>query len=114
MPSGSVYIIGEKSFGKAIGQVIFHLLKDAGLRLTTLRFMPINGVNYHEVGITPDLQYSGSFRDEIITAGKWLEPGFETAVNTAVLSAIVATDSTQQASPVRGYYKIIEKDDLPF
>ncbi len=120
-PEERLHIIGEKSYGKGIGQVRFHMLNDAGLEITTMRFLPINGVSYHETGISPDQIYNGSFStDQLLEAGRQLESGFENNVSITLLNGIVTEFNLFQKIPsesstsVRGCFSIIETDKLPF
>ncbi|MBI2098829.1 PDZ domain-containing protein [Candidatus Uhrbacteria bacterium] len=50
-------VIGEKSFGKGVGQGIFELADKSALRLTTFEFLVGNGKkSVNKIGIAPDLE----------------------------------------------------------
>ncbi len=116
LPQESIYLIGQKSYGKAIGQVRFHMLNDAGLQLTMMKFFPISSMNYHETGINPDLTFNGPFNtNELLEAGKWLESGFENKASLATLNAIVSEfNSHKLFYKLPGCYRVINQDELPF
>ncbi len=48
-------LLGTKTYGKGIVQSIYSVSEDAGLKLTTARYITPNGNYVHEVGITPDI-----------------------------------------------------------
>jgi len=48
-------LVGTKTFGKGIVQSIFFLNKDAGLKLTTAKYLTPNKNDIHEKGIEPDI-----------------------------------------------------------
>jgi hypothetical protein len=76
LASGTVRIVGEKSYGKAIGQYVFALVSGAGLKLTGFRFHTLDAsLDYHEKGIEPDTLVTGPV-DRILTAGRLLDPTF--------------------------------------
>lgn len=108
------YIIGNKSFGKAIGQNVFTLLNNAHLVITGYRFFPVNDSDYHEKGITPDLVFTGSLQQEINEALKWLESGYSTKIDQAALSRIVAKYTSKKSSFRHpACYRIIKTKNLP-
>lgn len=52
-------IVGTKTFGKGIMQTTYPLSRygyEGGLKLTTAYYDPPSGVNYHGIGITPDIE----------------------------------------------------------
>ena len=111
----STYIIGTKSLGKAIGQILFQLKNDAGIFLTVMKFEPMNGVDYHEKGIIPDTLFTGSFDEELKAAGKRYEANFEELLDTAALKEVL----TYNAPPTRsrignfGCYRVLDYKQLP-
>lgn len=113
MTNTNLNIIGEKSFGKGIGQLFFffNTTSGGGLKLTSARFKGASGNDttdvYHEKGIVPDHIFTGSFRDELIEAGKWLDPDFENNVDTFALNKIVTDNITEHIPRFIGCYKII-------
>lgn len=115
MNSTTLNIIGEKSFGKGIGQYVFffNTTSGGGLKLTSLRFKGVTGNDtidvYHEKGIVPDTLYTGTFRGELLVAGTWLEPDFENTVDIQALDKVVTENSTERKPHYIGCYKIINK-----
>lgn len=112
MNSANLTIIGETSFGKGIGQYVFffNTTSGGGLKLTGLRFKGVSGNDYidiyHEKGIIPDNPFIGSFKEELIEAGKWLDPDFENTVDTLALNKVVADNITERMPRFIGCYKI--------
>lgn len=51
---GLATIIGEKSFGKAVGQALFPLTQTTALQLTNARYFTPSGACIDGVGIEPD------------------------------------------------------------
>ncbi len=54
--TGAGILVGTKTFGKGIVQTVFPLDNDAGLKLTTARYLTPNKNDIHEKGIEPDVQ----------------------------------------------------------
>lgn len=48
-------IVGEKSFGKGIVQVVNSLSDGSGIKLTTSEYFTPKGISIHKKGITPDI-----------------------------------------------------------
>lgn len=61
-----VTLIGEKTFGKGIGQTTIPLTNGYAIKATTMKWLRPNGESIHQNGITPDLPYDSS--DEGIIA----------------------------------------------
>jgi hypothetical protein len=92
LPDTSVVFLGEPTYGKAIGQYSFCLWRTSGLRLrlTGFRFFPISGTvdDYHEKGITPNVEIPVTNRWDVIAAGgEVFEPGFGGLVDSSIISA---------------------------
>lgn len=49
-------LIGENTFGKGIMQRTFELSDGSAVRMTIAYFNPPSGVNFHEVGLAPDVE----------------------------------------------------------
>lgn len=49
-------IVGTKSFGKGVVQVVKPYLESTGFKLTTSQYFTPNGLNIHGVGIMPDVE----------------------------------------------------------
>ncbi len=49
-------VIGETTYGKARAQQHYVLENDAGIVLTTMVLLPLEGEDYQDVGLTPDVQ----------------------------------------------------------
>lgn len=127
-----VSIVGERSYGKAIGQYVFffNTTSGAGLKLTGFRFNRIgNNQNYHEVGFLPDIDKTDwvnnvNCQDSLlIFAGKQFEPNFEQNVNVSLMVRVIAhmkliftrnvfEEGLRRESPVMGCFKIIDVNDL--
>ncbi|MGD9201718.1 MAG: S41 family peptidase [Chitinispirillia bacterium] len=90
---GRTFVIGTRSLGKAIGQLLFPLSNGAGIFLTVMRFKPLSGIEYHEKGIIPDSLFTGSFEDELKTAGKMYESNFEEILDTFAFKEILDFNS---------------------
>lgn len=119
MESNNLNIFGETSFGKGIGQYafLFNTTSGSGLKLTGLRFKGVSGndtLDYHEKGILPDVYSPDSTRtlfiNELIEAGKWLEPDFENTVDSLALKNVVDNNfSPYRTHRFIGCYKIINQ-----
>lgn len=48
-------VIGETTYGKARAQQHYILSTDAGIVLTTMQLLPLEGEDYQDVGLTPDV-----------------------------------------------------------
>lgn len=48
-------LVGTKTFGKGIMQSTYTLSDGSTITLTVAYYMPPSGINYHDVGITPDV-----------------------------------------------------------
>ena len=59
----NVVLIGEKTYGKGIGQYTLELKRGFAVKATVLLWYTPGGVNIHGKGINPDIPYSG---DDII------------------------------------------------
>jgi carboxyl-terminal processing protease len=49
------FFIGEKTYGKGVGQSMFKLPDNSYLKLTTFSFVSPNGISINEVGVSPDI-----------------------------------------------------------
>jgi hypothetical protein len=74
---GRVVIVGDTTFGKAIGQYVFCFSTTSGaeLSLTGFRFYALDGPDYHERGIAPDVIETRE-AGMVARAGELLEAGF--------------------------------------
>ena len=61
-------VIGEKSYGKGVGQSTFDLPSGSSLKLTTFEWLTPRGRSIHKVGIVPALVSTQSKADR--RAGK--------------------------------------------
>lgn len=97
----SVVLVGQASYGKAIGQYTFCLWRSSSafLVLTGFRFVPIAGAayDYHEKGIMPDVAIAGSYWNMIAAAGERLEPGFESRIDTTFSNLFRKSSSAQRS-----------------
>jgi hypothetical protein len=95
------YLMGDLSFGKAIGQYIFYFFGvDYMLEVTGFRFHRVSGPDYHEKGIAPDqaLSTSGSLDERIarwiLAAGNHLESNFSShLLSPAIIQTVVSDRS---------------------
>lgn len=106
-------LIGRKSFGKAIGQIIFQLLNNAGIKLTTMKFWSISGTEYHEKGIEPDTIFTDPFYQELLYAGTWLEPDFINSADSLAIEAVLKFDQSAQPSSPSGCLRIAHFCEYP-
>ena len=53
---GLVTVMGTKTFGKGITQIITPLEDGSGVKITNSRYYTPNGNNIHEIGIEPDIE----------------------------------------------------------
>jgi hypothetical protein len=107
-------LFGVRSFGKGIGQVVFRKLNDVILKLTTMRFMPASGVDYHETGIAPDQQITGTLESQVSAAGRWCETDFESRINPDSLQAVIQADAVPPPGIAGEQFLEIKQESLPF
>ena len=53
---GAATLVGQKSFGKGIVQMIYDVGEGEGLKVTVSSYYSPNGVNIHGTGIVPDIE----------------------------------------------------------
>jgi hypothetical protein len=91
-------LMGQTSFGKAIGQYIFCFFSaEGGLEVTGFRFHRLVGPDYHEKGIAPAITLLGGAdkaRRWIIAAGQQLETGFLTHLSSPTVIDTVVQQRT--------------------
>lgn len=75
-------IIGEKSFGKAVGQSVYPITATTALYLTNSRYFTPNGECIDKVGITPDIEVPLSM--ELIGKISYLELGEDPQLAKAI------------------------------
>ncbi len=69
---GLATVIGEKSYGKAVGQSLYPLTSTTAVYLTNARYFTPNGECIDKVGIEPDIQVA--LADELLGKISVLEP----------------------------------------
>lgn len=69
---GLATVIGEKSYGKAVGQSVYPLTAKTALYLTNSRYFTPNGECIDKIGITPDIEIPLSV--ELMGKISYLEP----------------------------------------
>lgn len=69
---GLATVIGEKSYGKAVGQSLYPLTSSTAVYLTNARYFTPNGECIDKVGIEPDIEVS--LADELLGKISVLEP----------------------------------------
>lgn len=117
-PKKSVTLMGERTYGKAIGQSVFYFNRTSGdaLKLTTVQFSGVTSIDsvdkYHERGIAPDIVYTGDSFDSLLTlAGTTLNKDFSTVVDETAKGEILKFDEslngTTVNSPVQGINEVI-------
>ncbi len=57
----NIPIVGERTFGKAVGQSLFKTPLGGLFQLTTLKILSRNGNNYQGIGLTPDYPVASEF-----------------------------------------------------
>lgn len=91
-------LMGDTSYGKSIGQYIFHFLGSEGmLEVTGFRFYRLLGEDYHGKGILPDTMLAASGNVDsaiyqwIVTAGNMLESDFQSnLLNVNIIDTVLA------------------------
>ncbi len=79
---GLATVIGEKSYGKAVGQSLYPLTSKTALYLTNARYFTPNGECIDQVGIEPDIQVS--LAEELIGKITILEPEQDAQLSKAL------------------------------
>jgi len=79
---GLATVIGEKSYGKAVGQSVYPLSGTTALYLTNARYFTPNGECIDKVGITPDIEVSLS--EELMGKIGILEPAEDQQLSKAI------------------------------
>ncbi len=79
---GLATVIGEKSYGKAVGQSVYPLSGTTALYLTNARYFTPNGECIDKVGITPDIEVSLS--EELMGKIGILEPAEDNQLSKAI------------------------------
>lgn len=79
---GLATVIGEKSYGKAVGQAIYPLTATTALRLTSARYFTPNGECIDKVGIEPDICVA--LPEELLSKISFLEPEEDPQLNKAM------------------------------
>ncbi|MBO4889573.1 MAG: S41 family peptidase [Lachnospiraceae bacterium] len=74
---GLVTVIGTKTFGKGITQIITPLDDGSGVKITNSRYYTPNGNNIHEIGIEPDIEVEWD-------SEKFQEDGTDNQLQTAI------------------------------
>ncbi len=50
------FLIGEKSFGKGVGQTTYSLYDNSAIKLTTFNYVTKSRINYNGIGLVPDIE----------------------------------------------------------
>ena len=79
---GLATIIGEKSFGKAVGQSLYPLTTQTALYLTNARYFTPKGECIDGIGIEPDIQVP--LAEELIGKISVLEPEEDAQLSRAL------------------------------
>ena len=74
---GLVTVMGTKTFGKGITQIITPLEDGSGVKITNSRYYTPNGNNIHEIGIEPDVEVEWD-------SEKYQEDGTDNQLDAAV------------------------------
>ena len=74
---GLATIIGTKTFGKGITQIITPLEDGSGVKITNSRYYTPDGKNIHEIGIEPDIEVEWD-------GEKYKEDGTDNQLNAAI------------------------------
>jgi len=115
--AGSVRLLGQRSYGKAIGQYTFCFWRtsSAYLQLTGFRFYSIAGqaYDYHEKGIAPDDSVAGSYVNFIYAAGEKFMPGFSTSVDTSLVNSLYGTKAAAIPRMIPRCYRSIPEAEHP-
>jgi carboxyl-terminal processing protease len=59
------FLIGEKTYGKGVGQSLFMLTDESYIKLTTFRFVSPLGNEINKVGISPDIEIKDDFEKDV-------------------------------------------------
>lgn len=90
----TAYLIGERTFGKGIGQSVIELVDGSGVFIPSVNLIPASGESYHGIGIAPDYYLydrATSFDDDPVldAAVEYLTTGTITA------TVVVSTQTTE-------------------
>ena len=58
-------LIGQKSYGKGVGQTTFSLSDGSALKFTTFRYVTKSRYNYDGIGLEPDYEVDLALEDSI-------------------------------------------------
>ena len=79
---GLATVIGEKSYGKAVGQSLYPLTSKTAIYLTNARYFTPNGECIDKVGIEPDIKVS--LAEDLIGKISVLEPEQDAQLSKAL------------------------------
>ena len=75
-------LIGQKTFGKGIGQTTFTLYDGSGVKFTTFHYLTKSRTNYNEIGLVPD--YDVEMSEENLTRFYALEESEDNQLQKAI------------------------------
>lgn len=102
----SAILVGSRSSGKGIGQVILQRNNRPALKITYLHLRGKSTGEYHEIGLTPDVEINGSSEYEKLTAVVRLaEPTFTGKIKISPAPSLQKTSTP-------ACFKIIYEDSL--
>ncbi|MDZ7726575.1 MAG: S41 family peptidase [Candidatus Campbellbacteria bacterium] len=65
LQSEGATLVGQRTFGKGVGQRLLHLKNRGTSHVTSFELLTPSGENFHEVGIAPDIETERFQREEI-------------------------------------------------
>ncbi len=104
----SARLVGSRSSGKGIGQVIIQRNNRHALKITYAHFSgrPGSTGEYHEIGLTPDVEINGySENEKRAKVVSLVEPGFTGKINSSLAPSLQKTSTP-------ACFKIIHEDSL--
>ncbi len=102
----SAILVGSRSSGKGIGQVILQRNNRRPLQITYLHLRGKSTGEYHEIGLTPDVEINGSSESEKLTAVvNLVEPMY--TVNIKITPSL-----SFQKTATPACFKVIHEDSL--
>lgn len=117
----TVCLIGDTTYGKAIGQYVFCFWFSSGseLHLTGFTFRRVGSAvraDYNEVGIEPDTVAQAPSRDPVAIAGEWLDSGFMDRYDSTLVGRLTSPGAAKTWPVGRAWglcTKLVSPDVLP-